>query len=150
MSKPSRLSTNIKVIFSFHLLLTILSIGGILYLVSSLRETQNELQDLKDMRAFSDLQNTDETESSGLNSKYFIFEDGLESSNEEGQQNEREKRRVVRSESSTNQSCNKMIRDVMKLLEVANKLVGITQVYAYTELTDELSVVRSCRGSTCS
>ena len=142
MSKTSRLSTSIKVIFSFHLLLTILSFGGILYLVLSLRETQNELQDLKDMRAFGDLQNTDETESSGLNSKYFIFEDGLESSNEEGQQNEREKRRVVRSESSTNQNCTKMIRDVMKLLEVANKLVGITQVYAYTELTDELSVVR--------
>ena len=152
MSKPSRLSTSIKVIYSFHLLLTILSIGGILYLVFSLRETQNELQDLKDMRALCDLQNTDKTESSGLNSKYgkSSGEDGLESSNQEGQQNEREKRRVVRSESSTNQSCNKMIRDVMKLLEVANKLVGITQVYAYTELTAELSIVRSYRDSTCS
>ena len=150
MSKPSRLSTSIRVIFSLHLLLTILSIGGILYLVFSLRETQNELQDLKDMRALCDLQNTDKTESTGLNPEYFTFEDGLESSNQEGQQNEREKRRVVRSESSTNQSCTKMIRDVMKLLQVANKLVGITQVYAYTELTAKLSVVRSYRGSTCS
>ena len=124
MTKPSHFSTSIKVIYSFHLLLTILSIGGILYLVFALRETQNELKDLKDMRALCDLQNTDKTESNGLNESPFD-EDGSESSQVEGQENESKERRVVRSESKNNQTCAKMIRDVMKLLKVANKLVGI-------------------------
>ena len=124
MTKPSHFSTSIKVIYSFHLLLTILSIGGILYLVFALRETQNELKDLKDMRALCDLQNTDKTESNGLNESSFD-EDGSEPSPVEGQENESKERRVVRSESKNNQTCAKMIRDVVKLLKVANKLVGI-------------------------
>ena len=127
MTKPSHFSTSIKVIYLFHLLLTILSIGGILYLVFALRETQNELKDLKDMRALCDQQNTDKTESSGLNESPFD-KDGSESSLVEGQENESKEKRVVRSESKNNQTCAKMILDVMKLLKVANKLVGIQGV----------------------
>ena len=128
MSKPSHFSTSIKVIYSFHLLLTILSIGGILYLVFSLRETQNELQNLKKTRVLCDFQNTDKTESSGFDESSFD-EDGTEPSNVEGKENKTKERRFVRSDSIKNQSCTKMIRDVMQLLQAANRLVSITQVY---------------------
>ena len=128
MSKLSHFSTSIKVIYSFHLLLTILSIGGILYLVFSLRETQNELQDLKKTRVLCDFQNTDKTESSGFDESSFD-EDGTEPSNVEGKENKTKERRFVRSDSMKNQSCTKMIRDVMQLLQAANRLVSITQFY---------------------
>ena len=118
MSKPSPFPTSIKVFYLLHLLLTILSIGGILYLVFSLRETQNELKNLKESCAFCDLQKLLKTESDALRSNY--GQDHLE-----GQANEERKRRELGSKSSKNQTCAKMIQDFMKLLEVTSKLVCV-------------------------
>ena len=118
MSKPSPFPTGIKVFYSLHLLLTILSIGGILYLVFSLRETQNELKNLKESCAFCDLQKSPKTESDTLRSNY--GQDDLE-----GQANEGRKRRELGSKSPKNHTCAKMIQDFMKLLEVTSKLVCV-------------------------
>ena len=123
MSKPSPFPTGIKVFYSLHLLLTILSIGGILYLVFSLRETQNELKDLKESCAFCDLQKSLKTESDTSSFKK-TGQDDLKGR----KRNEGRKRRELDSSFekwTKNQTFAKMIEDFMKLLEVSSKLVCI-------------------------
>jgi hypothetical protein len=117
MSKPSNFSTSVKVFYSFHVLLTILNVGGILLLVYSLRQTQNELKHLKDSCASSDLGSAVEIESelSGRKDLRKLT----------GQDHGKRERRELRPESIQNHTCEKMIHDFMKLLEISNKLVGI-------------------------
>jgi hypothetical protein len=133
MSKSSHFSTSIKVFYSLHLLLTILSIGGILYLVFSLRETQNELKHLQESCALCDVENLLKTESETLQSNYeSIFKKaGQDSRDVEGQANESRKRRTLRSKGTRNQTCTMMIRDFMKSLEATRKLVCINQFQGY-------------------
>ena len=128
MSKPSPFPTGIKVFYSLHLLLTIVSIGGILYLVFSLRETQNELKNLKESCAFCDLQKSLKTESDTLRSNYESSFKKTGQDDLKGQANKGRKRRELGSsfeKSTKNQTCAKMIQDFMKQLEVTSKLVCI-------------------------
>ena len=133
MSKSSHIPTSIKVFYSFHLLLTSLSIGGILYLVFSLRETQNELKHLKESCASCDLQNSLKTESDILQSDYeSIFKKaGPDLSSLEGKENERRERRALGLKEAKNQTCAMMIHDFMKLLGITRESVCINQLQGY-------------------
>ena len=130
MSKPSNLSKSLKLFHSLHLVLTFASIGGILYLVFSLHETQNELKHLKDSCAFCDILNSIKTENniSGSNYQSMFDKDAQNDLQTEGNE-KREKRELKR-----NQTCTKMILDFIKLLEVTNKLVCIKQGSIYIDL----------------
>ncbi|CAB4014272.1 basement membrane-specific heparan sulfate proteoglycan core -like, partial [Paramuricea clavata] len=125
MSKSSHFPTSIKVFYSFHLLLTSLSIGGILYLVFSLHETQNELKHLKESCASYDLQNSLKTESDILQSDYeSIFKkSGQDLNNLESKENERRERRALGLKETKNQTCAMMIRDFMKLLGITSESI---------------------------
>jgi hypothetical protein len=133
MSKSSHFSTSIKVFYSFHLILTSLSIGGILYLVFSLRETQNELKHIKESCASCDLQNWLKTESDILQSDYEdIFKNaGQDLSNLEGKEDERRERRALGLQETKNQTCAMMIRDFMKLLGITRESVCINFKVTY-------------------
>ena len=127
MSKASQFSTGIKVLYSLHWLLTILSVGGILYLVFSLRETQTELKKVKESAcALCDTQTTVEIES---NTIWPIFErivkkEGRHESKNlnEKQSSERRIRRALFSKQDNNETCADLIRNFMKLLKVTNQL----------------------------
>ena len=126
MSKASNFSTGIKVLYSLHWLLTILSVGGILYLVFSLRETQTELKKVKESAcALCDTRNMVEIESKTI---WPIFERILkkegrhESSNlNEKESSERRIRRALASKQEKNETCADLIRNFMKLLRVTNQ-----------------------------
>ena len=123
MSKPSHFSTSSKVFYSFHLLLTLSSIGGILYLVYSLRQTQNELNHLKESCASSVEPNTTKTESklSRPKSENIANEGGKDLCKLKEQEHERREKREL--ESMKNLTCEKMIHDFMKLLQLSDRLI---------------------------
>jgi hypothetical protein len=122
MSKPSHLPTSLKLFYSLHLVLTLSSIGGISYLVFSLHQTQNELNNLKESCAFCDLQNLVKFKDdiSKSNFKSIFAKDDTEKKLESGANEKRGRREV-----GSNQTCTKVIRDLTTLLEVTNKLVCI-------------------------
>ena len=130
MSKPSNLSKSLKLFHSLHLILTFASIGGILYLVFSLRETQNELKHLKDSCALCDILNSFKTESNLSRSNYQSkFDTDVQNDSKTESNENREKRELGR-----NQTCTIMILHFSKLLEVTNKLVCINQDCIHIEL----------------
>ena len=130
MSKPSHLSTSLKLFLSLHLFLTFLSIGGVLYLVYSLRETQIELKNLKDSCALCEGHNSVKTESDRSRANNESIFDKDAQSDFDSQANERRKKREL----VGNQTCTKMLRDFTKLLEVTNKMVSIMMNHAWLDL----------------
>ncbi|XP_028409228.1 hemicentin-1-like [Dendronephthya gigantea] len=117
MPKASHSSTSVGVFYSLHLFLTLLCIGGVLYLFLSLRELQNEIKELKQSRC--GLTNTDEIESDVLRST----QNGNKVFNHTLKDKNKRNRRAFGSGSTKNQTCVKIVRDFMKLLEESNLLI---------------------------
>ena len=121
MSKASYSSTSVGgVFYSLHLFLTLLSIGGVLYLLLSLRELQNEVKKLKQSGALCGLKNTVKIESD-LGSK----QNGSKAFNQILKAGNKRNKRAFDSGTTENQTCVKIVHDFMKLLEESSLLVCI-------------------------
>ena len=131
MSKASHFSTSIKICYAVHWFLTILSVGGIFYLVFSLHETKNELKQLKESCTLCNVQNTNvESESDTIWSKFerILSEGGKEASNMEEGGRGRTRRAPATTPATKprkNETCENLIANFMKLLKVTSRLVCI-------------------------
>lgn len=122
MTKASPLTSTVKIFHGFHLLLSILSIGAIMYLLFSLYETQNELQDVKRSCALCGRQNVVKSESDTARSgEENVLENGKETKRLESQVGGREIRSADSQQAT--KTCATMIRDFMKVLEDTKQTV---------------------------